>query len=224
MRQPDFRLQEASKREKGHEDPRVQALADLLHEGACEDQDVAYAYDIRADAYHRSVMDAFLLSGTDPTVVEDLLKIPSHVIDTYHHLFMDTSVFRNRLERISYAAEYEGSEQERETVRVSVMVGPEVLLWMYGGSPELEPRDIVRRTMSDAFFRGLAHKGNSVTSSTAKESLKWWHTSIRNAELLEKIEPSTAKQAHEELRIAIAGEDNTYSAEDSPVPLDEILH
>jgi hypothetical protein len=70
----------------------------------------------------------------------------------------------------------------------------------------------------------MAHKGNALTSNMAKEAQKWWATAIRNAEILERIDPHTERAAAEELRIALEGRDETLKAEQSPVPVQNILH
>lgn len=184
-----------------------------------------YAYDIYRVASHRAALDAFTLSKTPLDITATALEIPEAVLSAYRTLFMDTSVFRNKLELMTYAAEYEGDEYGCELVRTGVSVGSEYLLWAYGAqSAEIDTRHVVRRTMLDSFFRGMAHKGNSLTSNVAKESQKWWSTAIRNAEILEKMDPRTQQSAFEELRIALEGRDDTLRTEQSPVPVEDILH
>jgi hypothetical protein len=119
---------------------------------------------------------------------------------------------------------YDGDPYAVELLKTGVMVGSDYLVWMYGGRDAVDTRTIVRHTMIDSFYRGMSHKGNSLTSRVAKEAQKWWTTAIKNAEILEKMEPQEAKQAYEELRIALEGKDETIPVEKAPVPLDDILH
>jgi hypothetical protein len=47
---------------------------------------------------------------------------------------------------------------------------------------------------------------------------------IRNAELLEKIDPRATRAAYDELRIALEAKDDTLAPSAAPVPLDQVLH
>lgn len=200
------------------------ALYGLMTKTGTPDQWASYAYDLYLDAHHRAVLDAFILSGAEPGTVSKVLDIPPLALLAYQYLFFDVSAFRNRLEKISYASNQTGDAFAGELLKTGVMVGPDYLLWTYGGANAVATRDVVRHTMIDSFFRGMSHKGNSLTSGVAKESQKWWATAIRNAEILEKMDPQASKQAYEELRIALEGSDETTSVEKSPVPLEDILH
>jgi len=200
------------------------ALYGLMTKTGTPDPWAEYAYDLYLDSHHRAVMDAFILAGADKASVSKVLGIPPLALLAYEYLFFDVTTFRNRLEKISYASNYAGDAFAAELLKTGVMVGPDYLLWTYGGAESVETRSVVRHTMIDAFFRGMSHKGNSLTSGVAKESQKWWATAIRNAEILEKMDPQASKQAYEELRIALEGTDETLPVEKSPVPLDDIMH
>lgn len=200
------------------------ALYTLISQGTCSDEDVAYAYDLYIQENHRGVMDAFALAKVQPEQVAKTLEMPAGVIGVYRYLFMDTGAFRNRLEVLAYAAGYQGTEYTRELVRAAVEIGLEYLLWAFGGhSGDMDNRTVVRRTMVDAFMRGMAHKGNSITSATTKAAKEWWTTAIQNAQIIEKIDPRTGTDAYRELKIAIEKRDTTSTSAQSPVPVDEIL-
>lgn len=201
-----------------------QALHGLITRSGTPDPWVEYAYDLYLDVQHRAVVDAFVLSGADKDTVSRVLGIPVLVLMAYEYLFFDMATFRNRLEKITYASNYDGDAYAAELLKTGIMVGADYLIWTYGGKESVDTRAVVRHTMIDAFFRGMSHKGNSLTSSVAKESQKWWATAIKNAEILEKMDPQATKQAYEELRIALEGVDETTPAEKSPVPLEDIFH
>jgi hypothetical protein len=206
-------------------DPLQSALFDLISGGATDEHNVAYAHDLFKVPNHRAALDAFLLADVPFDQIAVTLNIPISVIQTYRYLFMDTTVFRNRLELISYAQSYPGDTYAQELVRAAVTIGLEYLLWAFSkSSTEVDNRAVVRRTMIDSFFRGMAHKGNAITSATAKESQKWWATAIRNAQILEQIDPRTAKSAYDELRLALEQRDDTKTVEQAPVPVGDILH
>jgi len=229
MRQPpDHRYRvvlAALQAETPPSDARMASLYALLDDSPCAHPEVEYAYELHQEEEHRAILDAFLLANCPLSEVAALLEIETPVIETYLFLFMDVAVFRNRLERVSYAANYESSSYGKEIVKTAVQVGADYLYWAYGKPrDDLDPRTIINRTMVDSFYRGLAHRGNGLTTGVAKEAQKWWATAIRNAELSERLNPSTAKQALDELRIALREEDDTVPADAFDVPVSEILH
>lgn len=207
-------------------DGKSQALLALLvHGPAGVSADVVYAHDLYAEQEHRCVVDAFLLTRSSPAEIAGVLEVAAEVIETYAHLFMDMAVFRNRLEIVSFAARYDGDDYGKELVKTAVNVGADYMHWAYGKPRDtFDPRRVIQHTMTDSFFRGMAHKGNALTTGVAKEAHKWWATAVKNAELFEKLNPSTAKQAIEELRIALGKQDATVAPDELEVPLTEILH
>jgi hypothetical protein len=204
--------------------PRMAALYMLLAGQPCPDSAVEYAHDIYAVVRHRETLDAFLLARTPIEKIVSCLEINFEVITTYADLFMDMQVFRNRLELMTYVQDYDGTDEGKELASAGVRVGHDYLLWALGSSQEVDPRVVVRRTMADAYFRGMAHKGNSLTSLVAKEALRWSTTAIRNAQVIEQLDPRGSKEGFEELRLTLVGVDETRPALSSPVPVGEILH
>jgi len=186
--------------------------------------EVAYAWDLFSDDDHRAAMDAFLLGKAPADLISRILDIPVAVVSAYSYLFMDVAALRNRLELLSYAAAYDGPASAKDLIRATVTVGLEYLLWTHGVAPDLDARTVVRRTMVDAFYRGMAHRGNSLSSNVAKEAHKWWSTAIRNAELLERLDPRATRAAYDELRIALEGHDETLPPDAAPVPVSDLMH
>jgi hypothetical protein len=203
----------------------MQGLYKLLLGKASVSPESEGAYELFLTPRHRTAMDAFFLAKAPIDLIAKVLEMQPSVAAAYGYLFMDTSVFQNRLELISYAMNYDSDEYGKELVRAAVTAGPEYLMWSYGGSVgEVDSHFIVRKTMVDSFFRSMAHKGNALTSGVAKEAQKWMQTAIRNAEILEKLEPRTTQSAFDELRIALDSRDETVHVDKPPVPLSEILH
>lgn len=228
--QPDYRYRAVKKAvDEGSaapSDPVLAALFAVMSNEPCPIEEVEYAYDLYMRSAHRVVVDAFLLAKTEHQVTAKVLGIPEPVLATYALLFCDTTTFRNKLEVLTYAAEYPvADDYGKELVKTAVTVGPEYLVWCYGSHhSDIDTRYVVRRTMVDAFFRSMAHKGNKLTSAVAREAQKWMQTAIRNAEILERLDPSTNKAAFEELRLALTPKDSTYTVETAPVKVTEILH
>jgi hypothetical protein len=202
----------------------VMASLYMLLTGAPATPDVQYAWDLFRVDEHRAQLDAFLLAKAPLDLVSRVLSIPLPVMEAYSHLFLDMSALRNRLEILSYAAAYDGPASAKELIKAAMSIGLEYLHWLHGVSPEVEPSTVVRRTMVDAFYRGMAHKGNALSTNIAKEAHKWWGMAIRNAELLEKLDPKATQDAYESLRIALESRDDTVPAALAPVPLSEMMH
>jgi len=227
-RQPDHRYREVLAAVQTGNVPaeyRMASLYAIYDNAVCPSDLVQYAFDLHEEEEHRAILDAFLLTRAPLSELKGLFDIEPAVIETYMFLYMDMAVFRNKLEIISFAAHYESSSYGKELVKTAVQVGPEYLYWAYGKPrDDIDPRTIIRRTMLDSYFRGMAHKGNGLTTGVTKEAHKWWATAIKNAELSERMNPSTAKQAVEELRIALGQRDETVASDDFEVPLSDILH
>lgn len=202
----------------------VMASLYMLLTGAPSTPDVSYAWDLFQESDHRAQLDAFLLAKAPLDLVSRVLGIPLPVMEAYSYLFLDMGALRNRLEVLSYAAAYDGPASAKELIKTALTIGLEYLLWTHGVSPELEPRTVVRRTMVDAFYRGMAHKGNSLATNITKEAHRWWSLAIRNAEILEKLDPRATRDAYESLRIALESRDDTVPAALAPVPVSDMMH
>ena len=208
-----------------HADPLMQALRDVLLNTPSADADVRYALDLYVAPAHRAAMDSFVLAGAPADLVQSVIGVRAEVLRVYAHLFMDVGVFRNRLEMLSWASDYEGDSYGKELCRAALTIGIDYLLWAFGkGDADLDARMVVRRTMIDSYYRGLAHRGNGLTAGVTKEAYKWWATAVRNAEILERLDPRVSKHAAEELKIALEAKDDTLKPGESPVSIDEILH
>ena len=224
MKSPGHRFesvkQQINLKRTAPEEPKLRSLYAILTGSRADDLLVEYAYDLYRNTTHRPVVDAFILAKVPSNITADALQVPAEVLDVYAYLFMDTSVFRNVLELRSYAANYND-----ETVKAAVFTGQEFLLWMYNiTQPHVDPRYVIRKTMVDAYMRGQAHRGNGITSQVSKAAHNWMNTAIRNAELLEKLDPQTAREAAKELELALLTNDETLTSETSPVAVEEILH
>lgn len=229
MRAVDARYRDVHQRVRGGlnrpADPLCADLYDLLASGSTDNDAVVDAYDLYMAADHRAAMDAFSLAEATPELIRAALRVPEKVTAAYAHLFMDCSSFRNNLEKISYARDYPGDAYTKEMMRSAITAGLDYLLWAFGAPHvEVDARRVIRQTMAESYYRGMAHRGQSISSAQAREAHRWWGTAVRNAELLEKVDPRAEKQALEEIRIALEKYDDTHTASSSPVPPGEILH
>ena len=228
MRQPNHRALEAeaivAQMAPASSDAMVVALTLLLGGAPCPVADVEYARDLWEEKEHRAALDAFLLARVALPQIAEVLEISIDTVAAYAHLYMDVTVFRNKLERRSYAMRYGDDKYASELVRTAVVAGAEYLLWTFDEKHDtLEPATVVRRAMVDGYFRGLAHRGNGITTDVTREAHRWMQFGVSNAQSLEKLDPRTARSAHEELSIAIKGRELTISVGAGPVAPEDVL-
>ena len=188
------------------------------------ESDVRDAYDLHEHMTHRGILDAFLLIKTPLDEIALVFEIRSEVLAIYQHLFMDITAFRNKLELRSYALEYPGTDYTKEIVRTAMIAGTDYLLWTYGGGKGPMPQAVIHQVMTDAYYRGMSHRGNAASSTTAKEALRWWSQAVHNAETLEKFNPSNKESAVTDLSIALASRDETMHIDDKQIIRENILH
>jgi hypothetical protein len=221
-RDPDFRYYEA--RAGQPSDDLTKALMDVLADAPHVDLRVQYAYDLYRVLDHRAAMDAFSLARADHASIVEALEVPVDVITAYQHLFFDVRVFRNKLERITYAQQYP-AEEHRGLMESALEAGVDYLRWAYNAPlPTLSPRTIVRKAMVDTYFRSMAHRGNHISSDTSKQALKWFSTAVKNASIMEEVEPATQQRAVEQLKIALAKDNSVLPAENGAVTPGSVLH
>ena len=91
----------------GKEDPLVRALEQALCGKWGEvPAEVTYAYRLYSSDYRRTVMEAFLLAGDSGETLATVLEIPQKVVEVYRYLFVDMSVFWDRLDIKVFVYEY----------------------------------------------------------------------------------------------------------------------
>lgn len=227
MRKADPRHRYRAAREKASASPTVSLEAALT---AALDQpkpdaaaSVRAALDVWENTQHRGIVDSVLLAGATDVQVAELLEMTEEDVATYRYLFFDTAVFRNKLEKMTFAANYRDDAWASDFVRAGLAHGLNYLLWSFGGKAELSTRNVVRTSMEDAHFKARAHKGTSLTSKTAREASRWMTLATQYAKLVEDLDPQRAQQAHEALRIILEKKDDTVAAAQAAEVLDTLL-
>lgn len=217
-------------------DPRMQGLLRWFLNKPDAPPDVVDAYMLYKDHEHRVILDAFFLARAPEELIARIFEIDPAVVSAYGYLFMDMSVFRNRLEIRSYSVHYNNDGDGRDITCLATGVGLEYLIWAYGNQPTLTSEvvssgvlspgttEITRRTMTESFYKGMAHRGNSVVSSVAKEALKWWQQAVHNVAILEKLDPEGKQTGNDAVALALESRDETLGTTQLPVSRDKIEH
>ena len=231
IKDPHFRIYEAlditaGKAKQKPSDKRVATLVDILS-GKNKDPDLTYAWELFQEDRIRRSLDAFFIGDAMLDVIRRATDIPMPVLQRYNEYFFDTSVFRNRLERLVYIDNVSmyGDKQEAEYLQVAMCSGPAYLTWLLRGKVDLKPKDYLEAHMVDSFFRGQAHRAVPIDSPIGREARVWGENGVRSALALHKIDPQEETNALEQLRLALRHEDVSLTADSKGAPAPEdILH
>ncbi len=132
--------------------------------GAAASDAVIRALEIYLTPEENEVMRAWVFSRATDDDIEKWMRVPSPVTQAYRHLFMDLNVFRDELDVVSWVRSMENDEEISELglalLRRCSMDGVDYLKWMYGrGEYVVDPQRAAERITTDAFFRGIGHRG-----------------------------------------------------------------
>jgi len=152
---------------------------------------VNWAHEIYASLLQREIMQAWILSRAPDDVIQRWLRIPGEVTQAYRHLFFDVDIFRDELDILCWIHEYEqfreGSEHGVQLLQIAQMEGVDKLAFLYGrGEAEMDPDKVQYVVMTEAYHRGRAHRGASVSSKEAQAAQSFMNTAAKIAQGLGK--------------------------------------
>jgi hypothetical protein len=216
----------AIKEAKKPKDPKVAEIIAACTKSKTAKPELVCALKKILDPYQRAVMDALCLGRATDEEIHDATEVPLKVIAAYQEYFFDQSVFDDGLERISWVraqANYINPE-ELQLLQCVITAGVAYLTWLLTGRGKFSPAQVLRHSMNDAMFRGMAHRGAPVNSDVAKEAHQWIRTAERLAKSLHIIDPEDQQEAEKQLRIALTYDDTTGNEESTGISPDKILH
>jgi hypothetical protein len=226
---PHHRIIAAKKAIQAGEEPEDAKVRDIIlvftkHKDA--KPELTYAIDVFLEPYQRTVMDALLLGRGSIEDIHEGTEIPHNVIAAYSDYLFDQTVFRNNLDRITWVQDNEKylDQRQLQLLQSALTVGAQYLIWMITGRGKFSPAEVLRHTMNDAMFRGMAHRNAPLDSPVAKEALQWIRIAHNLAKSLHQIDPEDAKEAEKQLRMALTYEDTTVNAQTSGLSPEDILH
>jgi len=192
----------------------------LTLKGKGQDETVQKALDIYQDNYKREVIESFLLVDVSRGDIEKVLGVLPSVVDAFEHLFFDTVVFENRLDKFSYARSYDRNDYGHAMKNAAMDYGGESLkISMSAASSYVSPTAVQNEVRAVAYFMAQRAKTNSVDSNVARAALDWAKLALRAAEGAK--EESTA--GVEQISIALEIKNETTNAENSGIEPDDIL-
>jgi hypothetical protein len=226
---PHHRLiaaQKAIKAGKKPKDPKVAAIIAAFTKNKSAQPALVRAVAKFLDPYQRAVMDALCLGRASVEEIHDATEIPHDVIAAYQDYLFDQTVFDDGLERVSWVRGQQEyiAQDELQLLQCVLTVGVKYLTWLLTGRGKFSPAEVLRHSMNDAMFRGMAHRGAPVNSDVAKEAHQWIRTAERLAKTLHAIDPEDQQEAEKQLRIALSYDDTTVNEETVGISPDKILH
>lgn len=229
MKDPHHRVIDAHKAIEKASKPKDAKIADLVLAFTKDKKakpELIYAVDLFVDAYQRTVMDALVLGHATTEEIQEATGIPLNVIAAYQTYIFDSDVFRNELDRISWVRGLSKhvSADELKLLQAALTVGAKYLIWLITGRGSFTPVDVIRHSMNDAMFRGMAHRSAPINSDIAKEALLWIRTAERLAKTLQALDPQDIAEAEKQLRIALMYDETTVNEETSGITPENILH
>lgn len=149
------------------------------------DASVQYPYGVFCTLEVRSVLEAFLIASDNNAQICDALAMPAEEIDIYRQLFFDTSTFRTDLELMVFLQGIPEDAGHKKLYKIAFHQGLGALRWQFcRDKGEVAPDLVVRSVMTDSYYRSLEHRGQPLTSKTAKEATRLARTAMDCARVL----------------------------------------
>jgi hypothetical protein len=229
-RDPHFRVYEAldivEDPRKKPSDKKVEELVKVITRQS-KDEVLEYAWDKFQNSRSRICLNAFVIAEASPDTIRRSTGVPIAVVQAYAAYICDITVFRDRLDRLSYidsVSQY-GDQDEALYLRAAVTAGAPYIVWLLGNQTDETPKEVVRAHMIDGYHRAKAHRNAPLDSIIAREARIWASESSKNAVALHRIDPQESQDALEQLRLKLVYDDGTISENTVGAPAPEdILH
>lgn len=208
---PRHRIRALETLSRAPEDDTERAIVVLLHgeealneltplrpwrEGTAINEFLVYATSLYQTLAQRPYIEASLISTEDDEIIAKSFKFAQEEVEYYRNYFFDTNVFRNRVQIVSYIAGLPEDSMDKQLMSLAYNNGFGALRYHFTPDKELiDETEVLRTTMTDAFYRSQAHRGRPLTSKASKESLRWAQTAVTCSKMLMKDEanPATTK-------------------------------
>lgn len=192
-------------------------MYDALHGKKCPEA-VSKALDIFEHEYKRETLEATLLCGMTEKEIEQLLRVPAQVVQTYKTLFFDTSVFETRLDIIDYAHTYSDSKFGSELKQFAVDLGKECLQVRLADNStyDIPTQKIVESIRKIAFLSVNMVRASRINPELANFAQRWANLGLKAAD----VKVAESNNALETLRLALA----TVPHEQPDIDPEQIMH
>jgi len=234
LQQPDKRWQEVLKavnQEVLPSDLIVKRVLDVFT-GKSTDKTVTYVIDKIQEPTDRDSIVAFILSGASAEEITTALWIPHpEAISLFMNLYLDTTVFRDKLDHLRYCEYYlkhvcaENDERNQALIRQGMSHGSKILsLWWQRANDvvTLDGADLTSKVLNVAYTNAIIAKDVSVTSATAREAHKWVKTALDTMSVRDNY--SRDNDTDLDAVLAIQKHMGTKTPDDLGLKIEDIIH
>jgi len=233
-REPHYRAYEAIavlEEGKTPSDEKVAAIVAAVRQDPGCSVPLSRAWALFERESSRVPIDAFLLAGARYTAINQALGIPIEVLQAYHEYLFDTSVLENHLDAYCYVNDVRRYMDPNNALflQTAITTGPEALQWLWSAGIKKRirhaPTEVMELLMVEHLYKSLSTKHAPITSEVSKAGLEHSRAALQAATALQRLNPMEDQDALAELKLALAHEDRTISAQTEGAPRPEdILH
>jgi hypothetical protein len=144
-------------------------------------------FSIHESPRQSEILEALLLSGCPPEIIQEALSVPVAVTEWYAELFFDIAVFRTDLDRLEYLEDY-ADPWGRDLKLKAVNLGYEFVLFNFAN---LVPKTASQKKLVERMFMATAYKAmamnyNGIKSEVNRQAVKHAELMIKAFDLLAK--------------------------------------
>ncbi|HEY6025750.1 MAG TPA: hypothetical protein VIV09_02520 [Pseudolabrys sp.] len=177
------------------------------------------ALEIYLEPFERERLQPWILAGAHDEDIESRVGVSRDVVYAYKHLFFNTKVFRDMLEKQLWVSRYNGTAEGMAYLQKAVLFGLEAVAHVMGAETRLDPHHVIESAMRDMFFRGQAIRHAALTSPATTAAHSLLKTAAEHAQILSATRPATVQ----DILVKVKNREMTLRVEDV-VPHGEILH
>lgn len=230
-RRPDWRWLAVQKAVETNMPPEDAFLRDIYNV-IMQDLDheiYKYVLELYGTPSYRDTMIAWFLSGATTDQIVQGSEVHPDALAVFEKLFIDASVFRNKLEWRAYADYYAAncchSDAGKKQIKIAILEGPIPLLayWKKGNEIiKVTDEEVLSSQLVLAHIKSLAARNASVTDPTAKEAFKWGQFAVNTAQRRNALDDNSEIEV--DAIVAIQRRKATVEAQEIGLNLEEIQH
>jgi len=188
-----------------------------------------YVLELYGTPSYRDTMMAWFLSGATTDQIVQGSGVTAEVLAVFERLFIDSSVFRNKLEWRAYAEFYAAhccfDDVGKKQVQIATLEGPIPLLayWKIGNEIiRITDEEILSTQLMLAHIKALAARNVSVTTPEAKEAFRWGQFAVNTAQRRNSLDDTSEIEV--DAIVAIQRRKATVEAQEVGINLADIKH
>jgi hypothetical protein len=219
---------EAVKKNRVPSDPFMKRVYRVL-KGELEDTIIQYVKEKIEVDLDKHILATFILSGATHKEIASYLWIePVEAVDIFASLYMDVSVFKDKMEHYRFCKTYVTEAKDpyiEDLMQVALYQGPKAMgiLWRRGyESINVSPEDLINSVTTMAYDKIIQARTQNVASTVSDESRKWVKSALDAIEARGGLD-SGHNEALEAV-LKINRDIKTKYPEDLGIDLGDILH